>query len=139
MWDIERENFLEEEKMNTQAETDIQKNRDKLDMEERIRIREQDATDQREARRYRLDMRREEMAHDRDMAKIREEINLERELQKEKIEKEPVEGAENQTASIIHLNIDNKTGAVKKHISVNRGKNGLIESGDVTETPLEEA
>ena len=132
---------LEEERMNTQADADIEKNKEKLAMEERIRNREQDMADQREARRYRLDMRKEEMAHDRDMAKIREEIALERELKKEQVEEpEEKEGKEEkESATVIQLNIDNKTGSVKKHIKVNRSKNGLIESGDVTETPLEEA
>lgn len=134
-------------KIKEQGLAEMEKNRERMAMEERLRKYQIDQEIKRQEAKAELDKEKMNLDHKRDMEKLRKEMRLQREKQvsekrdSEKEAKEPKETTTAQPAAaapVINLNIDNTKGTIKKKLTVERGKDGKIAGGESIETPMEE-
>jgi len=114
---------------------ELEKHRETLDMEFKLKIRMLDE----ESRQKELDraLEREQQNNDKDneVTRIREESKLKREGAAAENSKEPAPQA---PAPVINLTIDNQKGLVKKKIDLTTGKNGALSGATVTEEEIGE-
>jgi len=132
-------------KIQEQGAAEMEKSRERMDMEERLAKYRIDKEMERQEAKDKLDREKMNLDHSHDMEKLRKEARLQRDKQSSEGESKESEGKEEKTAipapaapNVINLTIDNKTGTVKKKLTVDRGKDGKISGGESIETPMEE-